>query len=483
MPLYLIPQVRLIARILLCLALLAPIMASAMSDKAEMKLGAEENARILAKFGVYRDKDLQEYVNRVGQRIARVCDRPNLTYHFTIIDSPMVNAFAIPGGYVYIARGLLVQLNSESELAGILGHEVAHITERHALKKENRTKLLQALSVVASVATMTPGLYDVSNLASQGLLEGYSREVEYDADKIGAKYMAKAGYNPTAMIQTIGTLKNQDRLQLKVARMEGREPDASEYSWLASHPDNDSRYKQAIKNAAQLDTHYHEFIKSDEFLEKLNGLAWGNTHQVGVVRKETFYDPRLGIDLTFPDGWRIQATPAGIQGISMKGNAMLGLSTARYQPGVDSKKYAAALGLKLRSGRNVDIGGMPGFLGVADHAQTPFGPRPIRFAILFDPYRGIAYFLAGAGKHDLHDIAADRDFIATIFSFGRMDRQDYQVAVRPKIQVLRAEKGTTMEALAKQSPITNFALEKLRLMNGMYPDGEPSPGQLIKIVD
>lgn len=468
---------------MLWLTLLTPVAALGMSDKAEMALGAKENAQVIAKFGVYHDPKLQNYVNRVGQRIAKVCDRPELKYHFTIINTPMVNAFAIPGGYVYIGRGLLAELNSESELAGILGHEVAHITQRHVLKKENRAKFLHFMSAVASIATMNPGVYDVGNLASEGLIEGYSRKIELAADRIGAKYMARAGYDPSAMIRMIGTLKNQDRLEMKEARAEGREPDPSEYSWLASHPDNDVRYKHAIENAARLEAHYHDFIKSDEFLEQLNGLAYGPTHQVGIVRKDTFYDPSLGIKLTFPDHWRIGPTPNGIAGESMKATSMLTISTSRFQPGVDGKAFAKKMGFDIRNGRDVDIGGLPGFIGIANHVQTAYGPRPVRFAILFDPYRGIAYYLVGADEHDLYHISHDLDFIATIFSFGRMDRHDYQVAVRPSIQVIRAEKGTTWASLAKQSPITNFAQDKLRIMNGMYPNGEPRPGQLIKIVN
>ncbi|HKI74866.1 MAG TPA: M48 family metalloprotease, partial [Pseudomonadales bacterium] len=398
-------------------------------------------------------------------------------------DSPMVNAFAIPGGFVYVARGLLAELNSESELAGILGHEIAHITQRHALKKENRAKALQALSAVAEIATMTPGVYDVGNLASQGIIEGYSRDVELEADRIGAKYMAKAGYDPAAMMKTIDTLKAQERLDIKEARLEDRELDPTSFGWLASHPDNDTRYRQAIKQAHALEATYHEFIKSDEFLEKLNGLAYGPTHQVGVVRKDNFYDPRVGIKLAFPEGWHVESNPSGVQMVSAKRDAVLALSTGQYMAGVDGRQYVGKMGVKIRNGRDVNIGGMPGFIGIADHVQTPFGPRPVRLAVLFDTMRHITFIMTGAGKHDLHDIANDRDFIATIFSFGRMDRHDFEVAVRPRIQVVRAEKGTTMEALAKQSPISNYALDKLRLMNGMYPDGEPKPGQLIKIID
>ena len=129
------------------------------------------------------------------------------------------------------------------------------------------------------------------------------------------------------------------------------------------------------------------------------------------------------------------------------------------------------------------IGGMKGFLGVANRADSPFGPRPVRFAVLQDERRRIQFVLTGAGKHDLHRIANDRDFIATIFSFDKMDADDRRVAKPPRVQILRAETDTTMEGLAASSPITNYALQKLRVMNGLYPDGQPEPGQLIKVID
>lgn len=456
--------------------------ASAVSTEEEVKLGQEENRKVIAQFGIYRDKALQDYVDKVGQRVAKQSSRPELQYHFTVIDDPMVNAFAIPGGYVYIARGMLAALNSESELAGVLGHEIAHITQRHAFRSQNRSKVMNVLSAVASVATGTPGVYELGDMASSVLLKGYSREFELEADRVGATYMAKAGYDPSSMIKTIETLKAQERIEIKEARIEDREPNI-QHGFLASHPDNDTRYKQAIEEAEKLHAEYHEFIKSDEFLEKLNGLAWGDSHQVGIVRKSTFYHRGLGIKFSFPDGWRVESMPRGVAVVSTQGKAMLSLSTAPYRPGTDGKAYVQQLGLSLRSGRDVNIGGLPGFLGIADRVETSFGPRPVRFAVLFDANRHVAFLLEGAGKHDLHNIANDRDFIATIFSFDRMDREDFKQAVRPRLQVVKAEPGTTMESLAARSAITNYALDKLRVMNEMYPDGEPEPGQLIKIVD
>ena len=160
------------------------------------------------------------------------------------------------------------------------------------------------------------------------------------------------------------------------------------------------------------------------------------------------------------------------------------VSTDRLYKGATPKNYAEEkLGYAVRDGREITIGGMPAYLGIADRADSPFGPRPVRFAILFETRKRLAIILQGAGKHDLRNIANDKDFIKTIFSFGKMTGDDFKVAKVPRLQVVRAEEGTTMEALADESPVTNYALDKLRVMNGLYPHGQPEVGQLIKIVD
>jgi len=170
--------------------------------------------------------------------------------------------------------------------------------------------------------------------------------------------------------------------------------------------------------------------------------------------------------------------------VSAVNDASFFVSTDRLYKGATPKNYAEEkLGYAVRDGREITIGGMPAYLGIADRADSPFGPRPVRFAVLFDMRKRLAIILQGAGKHDLRNIANDKDFIKTIFSFGKMTSDDFKVAKVPRIQVVRAEEGTTMEALAEVSPITNYALDKLRVMNGMYPDGQPEVGQLIKIVD
>ncbi|MBQ61961.1 MAG: hypothetical protein CMQ19_07775 [Gammaproteobacteria bacterium] len=465
------------------LSLLGSPQALALSEEEEVKLGQSEHQKIMAKFGLYRDKDLQGYITMVGERVAKESSRPELAFHFTILNDDMINAFALPGGYVYVTRGMLAHMNSESELAAVLGHEVAHITEKHAIRRQNRQKGLNVLNTVLALGTGQPGVYELGNIFGGVLLTGYSREYELEADEVGAEFMAKAGYSPEAMLKTIEILKAKDRIEIEQARIENRKP-AVYHGFLSTHPDHDTRYEEAIRASEKLVKDYDEFIKTDEFLEKLNGLSWGSARKVGIVRKNRFYHPKLGIMLSFPKGWRIEPARRGVQIVSAVADASFFISTDRLYKGATPKKFATEkLQYKVREGREITIAGLPAYLGIADRADSPFGPRPVRFAILFDLRKHLAYVLQGAGKHDLRKIASDKNFIATIFSFDRMKREDFKIAKVPRVQVVRAEEDTTMEELASESPITNYALDKLRVINGLYPDRQPEPGQLIKVID
>ncbi|MBT4160328.1 MAG: M48 family metalloprotease [Gammaproteobacteria bacterium] len=457
--------------------------AFAISVEEEVELGREEHAKIVGRFGIYRDQELQAYINKVGQRVAAESSREEIEYKFTILNDEMINAFALPGGFIYVTRGILRHMNSESELAAVLGHEIAHVTEKHALRRENRSKGISVLNTVLAAVSGQPALYELGNMFGGVLLSGYSREFELEADEVGATYMAKAGYSPLAMLDTIEILKAKDRIEIEQARLESREPKVY-HGFLSTHPDHDTRYKEAIEASEKLISDFDEFIKTDEFLQKLNGLAFGATRQVGVVRKSTFYHPRLGIKFTFPKNWRYEAQSRGVMVVSRIGDASFAISTARLSRGDTPEDFTRErLGMKVREGREITIAGMPAFLGIADKVDSPFGPRPVRFAVIFDQRKRLAYVLRGAGKHDLRKLARDKDYIASIFSFDRMNREDFQLAKLPKVQVVRAESDTTMEQLAEESPITNYALDQLRVMNGLYPDGQPEPGQLIKIIN
>ncbi len=465
------------------LLMLLSLPSFAMSVEKEIELGEQEHRKIIANVGVYNDPALQLYINKVGQRVAAESSREEIDYTFTILNNEMINAMALPGGFIYITRGMLMHMNSESELAAVLGHEIAHVTEKHALRKINRGKGLDFVNTILAVVSGQPGIYELGSIFGGVLLSGYSREFELEADAVGAEYMAKAGYSPLAMLDTIEILKAKDRIEIKEARLENREPRVY-HGFLSTHPDNDTRYQEAIRESGKLVRDYDEFIKTDEFLQKLNGLDYGPSRQIGIMRGNQFYHPKLGIKLSFPQEWRQEPFTQGLQLVSRLDDASITLITGKLYPGATPENFAREnLGMRVREGNKITIADLPTYLGIADRVDSRYGPRPVRFAVIFDKRRRLAYILQGAGKHDLRNIAADRQFIASIFSFDRMSRSDFQIARRPRVQVVRAEPGTSMEQLARESPITNYALERLRVMNGLYPDGQPEPGQLIKIID
>ncbi len=464
-----------------CASTCAP--AQGMSLEDEVKLGQAEHQKIIGKFGIYRDQKLRAYINQVGQRVAAESSRPEVEYRFTILNDDMINAFALPGGFIYITRGMLAHMNSESELAAVLGHEIAHVTEKHALNREARGKGINVLNKIVTAVVGQPALYELGSMFGGVLLSGYSREFELEADEVGARYMAKAGYSPTAMLNTIEILKAKDRIEIIQARLENRPPRVY-HGILSTHPDHDTRYKRAIRESEKLVRDYDEFIKADEFLQKLNGLTYGKSRQVGVIRRNTFYHPKLGIKFTFPQSWRFETLRQGAMVVNQVGESNFTIATSRLVRGATPASFTKEqLGLNVREGREITIAGMPTYLGIADKADSIYGPRPVRFAVIFDERKRLAYVLRGAGKFDLRKIADDGNYIASIFSFDRMSRHDFQKAKRPKVQVVRAEEDTTMEQLADESPITNYALDTLRVMNGLYPRGQPEDGQLIKIIN
>ncbi|NCP80514.1 MAG: M48 family metalloprotease, partial [Gallionella sp.] len=212
-----------------------------MSEAQEIALGRSADAEVRKQYSVYQNPELQSYVNGVGQALASRSHRSNLNYHFTVVDSAEINAFALPGGYVYITRGIMAYLNSEAEMAAVIGHEIGHVTARHGVRQQSAA---QATSLGITLASIfVPELnsragQDLSNLLGGALLSGYGRDHELESDRLGAQYLARTEYDPQAMIRVVGVLKNQELFDAEIAKQEGREP-RRYHGTFATHPDND----------------------------------------------------------------------------------------------------------------------------------------------------------------------------------------------------------------------------------------------------
>ncbi len=448
-----------------------------MSEQEEIRMGAQANPDVLKEYAALDDPALQAYVNEVGQRLAKMSQRPNLEWHFTVLDSAEVNAFALPGGYVYITRGLMAYLNSEAELAGVIGHEIGHVAARHGVRQQSASSVA-GLGVVLGSA-LVPG---PDNQAGASLLQtlaqtwtaGYGREHELEADRLGADYLAKTGYDPQAMIDVIGVLKNQERFSAEQARREGRPPRAAYHGVFDTHPSNDVRLQQVVAEANRYRVANPREGRND-YLQKLVGLYFGDSPDQGAIRNNALMHEKLGLTVQFPPGWQVQNRPDRIVATSPQGDALVELEQG---PKNDNPLETLQKGVKLDAGARYDSGHLGGF-PAAFAAGAQQGKPVVVAAVVFN---GTQYLIAGMTR-DAVAYERERSVLrAAINSFHAITPAE-KLAARPHVlQLLTARPGLTMAVLARQSPLGAEAESQLRLLNDLYPDGEPRPGRLLKIV-
>ncbi len=475
---------RVIPLLLLSLLAVGPAQAL-MSIEEEAELGAELHLRMMAQVTTYPDPQLQEYVDSIGQEIARNSDMPDIQYTFTVLDDELVNAFALPGGYIYITRGMLAHLNSEAELAAVLGHEIGHVTARHSLKRQSKQKMWGALAALSAIATRSNIGGEAANIVGDVMVTGYGRDQELEADALGAKFMAKTGYSTEAISDTVALLKKREQFEFERARIEKRDPRVP-HGTNRTHPDNDERFREALIAAQKFRPAEIRADEQQRFLDMIDGLAFGPSRTPGTVRRNYFYNGKYAIKMKFPENWRVGGKSSQIQALSETNDAALQVDVV--VPGrkmtasdVIKKKYRVD---KLVDGKDITIAGMRAHIAtITRYSGGPFGNRPARVAAILDNRFRRAYVFIGTGKRDLSRIASDAEFISTIFSFDRMDPTDISLAEAPKLKIVRVEQGTTYDLLARESAISTYPEQNLRLLNGAYPRGEPQPGELIKTVD
>lgn len=468
----------------LLLAAGAPSPASAMSEKAEIKLGREQHQKVLAEMGAYDDDAVQAYVTELGHKLALKSDWPKLEWTFTVVDTDDVNAFALPGGFVYISRGILPYLNSEAELAAVLGHEIGHVTAHHGAKRQTRGTLANLGAAAATILTGQPIVGDLANVAGAAWVSGYGREQELEADRLGAEILARTGYDPQAMTRVIGSLKDQESSEVRRAKAEGRKPRVY-HGVFASHPDNDQRLQEAVKAAKRVEGRATGQDQGREvYLKRVDGVAIGTSRAQGVVRGSRFYHADMGVTMAFPSGWAVQNEKERILAVAADKNAVMQVTVDAIPPKVDTpRKYFAAVAGNYGSvgdARELDVNGSPAFTGVVRGTQTPFGLRPSRVVII--QFNNQFYRIDGASRGGMDVPEADGLILSSASTFRRLKEAEFALAEPDRLKVMKVTPGTTMAGLAKSSPLKSYAEETLRLYNGFYPKGEPEAGSLVKTV-
>jgi predicted Zn-dependent protease len=453
-----------------------------MSEKKEIDIGRQMHPKILQQYGRYDDERLQGYVNDVGQRIAAKGERPELTWTFTVLDSQETNAFALPGGYIYITRGIMTYLNSEAELAAVLGHEIGHVTARHAVRQQAGSTAAGVGATLLAVLTGSGSLANIASLGSSALLAGYGRDMELEADQLGARYLNNLGYDPEAMIDVVRLLKNQEMFEIQRAREENREPRVY-HGVFASHPDSDTRLKEVVASAGKVAAHEQRPDNRDLYLSRITGLPVGPSEAQGVTRGTRFYHPDMGFTVAFPTGWHVQNQPTKLVGATPAKDTTLQLFVMPYPPGVTPEEFLARnlKGTRTERGEPLEVNGLPGYTAIAQNVSLPWGNKgPARYAVIYMNNQAFVFF----GSSRITSALASKDalLLSSIKTFRRLRQNELEVANPDRIRVVRATPQTTIESLAKSSPIEKYAAQQLRLLNDLYPDKEPTAGQPIKIV-
>jgi predicted Zn-dependent protease len=457
------------------------------SEDQELRMGRAYDQQVKKESPVYdhkngNDPGLADYVENLGQKLARQSHRTGLAYRFTVIDSPDVNAFALPGGFVYVTRGILAYLNSEAELAAVMGHEIGHVTARHSVRQISAEQGANVGLTIASI--FIPGLRNqaaanLSNIAAGALLSGYGRDHELEADRLGAEYLARTGYPTQAMINVIGVLKNQETFDAQLAREENRAPRAY-HGLFASHPDNDARLREVIGEASRVASGgsvVNAGDNRDAFLSKLDGVVFADSATQGVLRGNRFYHAELGLAMQFAADWRVQNLPDRLRAIAPGGEASIEVlleapvkgapqDLLRRRVAVDGDIDTATVNgnpaaIANVRGANVRAGSV--FLGTGEHAK--------------------AFVLVGQAKTaDLlrRHLEAINTTFKSIRAFADADRKDAEPL---RIRIIVATAATRYAGLAKASPLGRHAESQLRLLNAQYPAGEPVPGQKLKVVE
>lgn len=443
-----------------------------MSEQQELDLGRRYNQEILKQNPRYADEKLQAYVQQVGERVAKSSHRNQLDYQFSVVDSPDINAFALPGGYIYIHRGLLAYLNSEAELAAVLAHEIGHVTARHSVQQQSQSSAWSILGQALAIGTGVGAAGDLTNALGSAFVRGYGREMELEADGLGAQYLARSGYDPQAMIEVVKVLKNQEVFTRDQAAKRGEaQPEGGYHGLFDTHPDNDRRLQQVLGPARALATGQQE-VNREVFLKRLAGLPFGDSAETGVRRGRHFYHGELDFTLAFPAGWTIVNRPEALIGHSADQQAFIAMSLD-----ANPQRLPPAELLRQRVGGQRLVAGIE--LPQGYSAVIP-GRAAKRVAAIELGGRTYLFVAAVRGQATLEQY--DDYFINIIKGLRNLSAAERRLAEPLRIELIKAQPGQDMAGLSKGSKLPGDALGTLRLLNNLYPTGEPQPGAWLKVV-
>jgi len=448
-----------------------------MSEAQEIQTGSELDGEVRREMGLYDDQALQEYVNGIGQRLAAVSHRPDLPWHFAVVDQTAVNAFALPGGYIYLTRGILPYLDSEAEMAGVLGHEIGHVTARHAAAAY--TKATSTGVGLAVLGIFVPGTRPIQGLAETALsvlFLKYGRDDELQADRLGAQYSALAGWDPHGVSGMLTTLSRLDEASSGSRGVPG---------WLSTHPDPADRVTKvepAVEQAVAAHAGADFLVNRGAFLTRLDGLVFGDDPKDGVVRGAEFLHGGLRFRLRFPEGWQVSNMPSQVVARQPGTRALMLLQLTERPPGrldVVAETGMRNAGFTLVDGAQTEVNGLRAFVGTYQGQMQDLGSATVRAAHI--EYGPNLYLLAGISPESAYSEVRS-DFDAAIHTFRALSAAEAERLRPNRIALYTARAGDTWPLVAERAGQGVVSASTLAIMNHHSVDEPPRPGERIKVV-
>jgi predicted Zn-dependent protease len=452
-----------------------------MSEAQEIAMGQEADPQIVAQYGLYDDKALQAFITEKGKAMAAISHRPNLNYEFKIVDSEILNAFAVPGGYVYFTRGIMAHFNNEAEFAGVLGHEIGHIAYRHTVVQQSK-QVFGQLGLIAGLI-IKPELGRFAEQASQGLgllFLKFGRDAERESDQVGVEYSSKINYDAHQMAGFFNTLQRQ-----------GEASGAQELpDFLSTHPNPGDRNIATDKLATEWQAKLkltNPKINRNEYLRRIEGLIYGEDPRQGYLENSVFYHPELKFQFNVPTGWKYQNTPQRVQMAPQDGQALMFLTAG---PGKTLQEAGQNVlqqnNLQLVDSRETTVNGLNTLIIIADSKPDPQPQQqqaqPIRTISYLIQYGNAIYHILGVSATSTFN-NYQGFFTSTMQSFRQLTDAAKINKLPQRVRIKTVTANSTLEQALRGFKVPESRIEELSIVNGMQRNAAVTKGMIIKVIE
>ena len=444
---------------------------SLISEQQELAIGKETDGQVRGQYGVYADDSMSGYVTASGKDIAVHTHLPNLPYRFAVLDSPVINAFAVPGGYVYLTRGILALMNSEAEMAVVLGHELGHVNARHSVRKMSQMILFQAgLAIGSAISDTFAKISGIAGIGVSLLFLKFSRDDEREADALGVAYARSAGYDPSRMVDFFDALERMGDLSGK----------NSLPGFLSTHP----LTKERVRNVrALLQASDSKLIERDEeYARRIDGIVYGDDPRQGFVEGNAFYHPQLRVTCEFPDGWKVQNAPARVTILSPDDEAAVVLQAEKSPEGLSAyakKKSASLDGGQFVNEQSMNIHGLSCVRQVFDVVKPEKETLRVQFSFIRNGER--IYTFSALSKAINYGRRAP-EFGRIVDSFQEL-RDPARLNKQPRrLKLVRADGAQSLREIFGRARMEKDLWPSFAVMNGLGQEAVPPKGRLIKTV-